>query len=97
MASADVQPSCSAVFALVTGSRLSQTSAALSASCERAPALRPSQSLALTIGVNITVFSHFNQMIFVRLGVPHLEELRVFRLTGDDRVVIRGISGTTGR
>ena len=38
-----------------------------------------------------------NRVLFVRLGVPHPEELRVFRLTGDDRVVIRGISGTTGR
>jgi hypothetical protein len=38
-----------------------------------------------------------NQVIFVRLGVPHPGELLVFMLTADDRVVIRRISGTTGR
>jgi predicted permease len=40
-------------------------------------------SLALAIGANTTIFSYANQMLFVRLGVPHAEQLRMFRLTGD--------------
>ncbi len=30
---------------------------------------------------------------FVRLGVPHPEQLRVFRLTGDDHIAVREIKG----
>src|SRR5258708_22192315 len=41
-------------------------------------------SFALAIGANTTIFSYANQMLFVHLGVPHPEQLRVFRLTGDD-------------
>jgi hypothetical protein len=37
-------------------------------------------SLALAIGANTTIFSYANKMLFVRLGVPHAEQLRMFRL-----------------
>jgi hypothetical protein len=75
-----------------------QTSAALSASCVRAPALRPSQSLARPYHRSqCHCLLALQPGDLCRLGVPHPEELRVLRLTGDDRVVIRGISGTTGR
>jgi predicted permease len=50
-------------------------------------------SLALAIGANTTIFSYANQMLFVRLGVPHPEQLRVFRLTGDDHIAVREIKG----
>jgi predicted permease len=50
-------------------------------------------SLALAIGANTTIFSYANQVLFVRLGVPHPEQLRVFRLTGDDHIAVRGIAG----
>jgi hypothetical protein len=53
-------------------------------------------SLALAIGANTTIFSYANQVLFVRLGLPHSEQLRVFRLTGDDHIAIRGISGDDG-
>jgi len=50
-------------------------------------------SFALAIGANTTIFSYANQMLFVRLAVPHPEQLRVFRLLGDDHLAIRGLSG----
>jgi predicted permease len=50
-------------------------------------------SLALAIGANTTIFSYANQVLFVRLGVPHPEQLRVFRLTGDYHIAARGIAG----
>lgn len=50
-------------------------------------------SLALAIGANTTIFSYANQLLFVRLQVPHPEQLRVFRLTGDDYMAIRGMAG----
>jgi predicted permease len=53
-------------------------------------------SLALAIGANTTIFSYANRVLFVRLGVPHPEQLRVFRLTGDDHIAVRGIAGNDG-
>ncbi len=50
-------------------------------------------SLALAIGANTTIFSYANQMLFVRLDVPHPEQLRLFRLTGDDHIALRQIVG----
>lgn len=50
-------------------------------------------SLALAIGANTTIFSYANQVLFVRLGVPHPEQLRVFRLTGDNHIAVREIKG----
>jgi len=46
-------------------------------------------SLALAIGANTTIFSYANQMLFVRLGVPHPDQLRMFRLTGDDHIALQ--------
>jgi predicted permease len=45
-------------------------------------------SLALAIGANTTIFSYANQILFVRLGVPHAEQLRIFRLAGKDHKAI---------
>ena len=45
-------------------------------------------SLALAIGANTTIFSVANEMLFEKLGVPHPEQLRVLKLTGDDKVLI---------
>jgi predicted permease len=50
-------------------------------------------SLALAIGANTTVFSYANQVLFVPLNVSHPEQLRVFRLTGDDHMAVRGLGG----
>jgi transposase InsO family protein len=41
-------------------------------------------SLALAIGANTTIFSYANELLFVRLGVPRAEELRMFRLVTDN-------------
>src|ERR1700743_3801952 len=53
-------------------------------------------SLALAIGANTTIFSFANQALFVSLHVPHPEQLRVFRLTGDDHIASRGFAGNDG-
>jgi hypothetical protein len=50
-------------------------------------------SLALAIGANTTIFSYANQMLFVRLSVPHPERLRVFRLSGDSHMAILELAG----
>ena len=50
-------------------------------------------SLALAIGANTTIFSYANQLLFVPLHIPHPEQLRVFRLTGDRHIAIRGLAG----
>jgi predicted permease len=46
-------------------------------------------SLALAIGTNTTIFSYGNEILFARLGVPHAEQLRMFRLTGDGHMAVR--------
>lgn len=53
-------------------------------------------SLALAIGANTTIFSFANQLLFVSLSVPHPEQLRVLRLTGDDHLAIHGLWGNDG-
>jgi MacB-like periplasmic core domain len=50
-------------------------------------------SLALAIGANTTIFSYANQVLFVPLNVSHPDQLRVFRLTGDDHMAVRGLGG----
>jgi hypothetical protein len=53
-------------------------------------------SLALAIGANTTIFSYANQLLFVPIHIPHPEQLRVFRLTGDNHIAIRGLAGNDG-
>jgi predicted permease len=53
-------------------------------------------SFALAIGANTAVFSYANQILFAKLAVPHPEQLRVFRLLGDDHLAIRGLMGNDG-
>jgi len=52
-------------------------------------------SLALAIGANTTIFSFANQMLFVTLGVPHPEQLRMLTLRGDEHMLIHAL-GTDG-
>lgn len=52
-------------------------------------------SLALAIGANTTIFSFANQMLYVRLGVPHPEQLRLLTISGDDKVAIHSTWGDT--
>jgi hypothetical protein len=51
-------------------------------------------SLALAIGANTTIFSFANQMLFVKLGVPHPDQLRMFSLTGDEHLAIHSAWGS---
>ncbi|NUQ30347.1 MAG: ABC transporter permease, partial [Acidobacteriaceae bacterium] len=50
-------------------------------------------SLALAIGANTTIFSVANEALYERLGVPHPEQLRLLRLTGDKKVVVHASWG----
>jgi predicted permease len=50
-------------------------------------------SLALAIGANTTIFSFANQMLYVRLGVSHPEQLRLLTISGDDKVAIHNTWG----
>ncbi len=50
-------------------------------------------SLALAIGANTTIFSFANQMLFVKLGVPHPEQLRLLSVTGDQHVAVHNTWG----
>ncbi|MGA7155431.1 MAG: ABC transporter permease [Acidobacteriaceae bacterium] len=51
-------------------------------------------SLALAIGANTTIFSFANQMLFVKLAVPHPNELRVLSITGDKNIPIHFVWGS---
>jgi predicted permease len=55
-------------------------------------------SLALAIGANTTIFSFANQMLYVRLGVPHPEQLRLLTVTGDEHMAVHNFwgNGSTG-
>jgi predicted permease len=48
-------------------------------------------SLALAIGANTTIFSYGNEILFTGLSVPHPEQLRIFRLTGNEHMAVRQI------
>ncbi len=50
-------------------------------------------SLALAIGANTTIFSYANQVLFVRLGVPHSSQLRLLTLTGDEHMAVHNLWG----
>jgi len=51
-------------------------------------------SLALAIGANTTIFSVANQLLYVRLAVPHAENLRLFAWTGTEKhVAVHSIWG----
>src|SRR5215469_3482874 len=50
-------------------------------------------SLALAIGANTTIFSVANELLYERLGVPSPQELRLFMLQGDKKVVIHSSWG----
>jgi predicted permease len=52
-------------------------------------------SLALAIGANTTIFSFANQMLFLRLGVPHPEQLRNLVVHGDKHVAIHSSWGSS--
>jgi predicted permease len=50
-------------------------------------------SLALAIGVNTTIFSYANRMLYMRIGVPHASELRLLSLRGDEHILVHDLSG----
>jgi predicted permease len=50
-------------------------------------------SLALAIGANTTVFSAANELLYERLGISSPQELRLFMLQGDKKVVIHASWG----
>jgi len=52
-------------------------------------------SLALAIGANATLFSFVNQLLYVRLGVPHPEELRNLAIAGDKGLVVHDSWGNS--
>ena len=52
-------------------------------------------SLALAIGANTTIFSFANQMLYLRLGVPHPEQLRLLSVAGDKNVAIHSSWGSS--
>ncbi|MGA8940801.1 MAG: ABC transporter permease [Acidobacteriaceae bacterium] len=53
-------------------------------------------SLALAIGANTTIFSFANQMLFVKLAVPHPNDLRMLSVTGDKHMAIHSVWGSWG-
>ncbi len=50
-------------------------------------------SLALAIGANTAIFSLAKSLLYDRLNVPHPRELRLFRWTGDDKVLAHHMWG----
>jgi predicted permease len=52
-------------------------------------------SLALAIGANTTIFSLANELLYVTLGVPHPEQLRLLTVTGNDHVAIHDTWGNS--
>lgn len=52
-------------------------------------------SLALAIGANTTIFSYANQMLYVRLGVPKPNDLRILTLRGDEHMLIHSSWGSS--
>jgi predicted permease len=52
-------------------------------------------SLALAIGANTTIFSFANQMLLMRIGVPHPEQLRTMAVTGDENMAVHDTWGSS--
>lgn len=52
-------------------------------------------SLALAIGANTNIFSVTNQLLYLRLDVPHAEELRMLSATGPSPTVIHSSWGNS--
>ena len=50
-------------------------------------------SLALAIGANTAIFSLSKVLLYNRLAIPHPEELKLLRWTGDDKVVAQSFWG----
>jgi predicted permease len=50
-------------------------------------------SLALAIGANTAVFSLAKSLLYDRLGVPHANELRLLRWTGDEHLAVHQMWG----
>ena len=50
-------------------------------------------SLALAIGANTAIFSLAKSLLYDQLNIPHPEQLRLFRWTGDDKVVAQSMWG----
>src|ERR1035438_8203745 len=50
-------------------------------------------SLALAIGANTTIFSIAKSLLYDRLHVPHAEQLRMLRWTGDGHEAVQGMWG----
>ena len=86
---------CATPSASAGGTSSGPTSATLPASCARAPGFTAIAviSLALAIGANTTIFSVANELLFMRLGVPHPEQLRLLTMRGDEHVVVHSSWG----
>ncbi|MDR3741451.1 MAG: ABC transporter permease [Terracidiphilus sp.] len=50
-------------------------------------------SLALAIGANTAIFSLAKSLLYDRLAIPHPDQLRLFRWTGDDKAATHSIWG----
>ena len=50
-------------------------------------------SLALAIGANTAIFSVAKVLLYDRLQIPHAQELKLLRWTGDDKVVAHSMWG----
>lgn len=50
-------------------------------------------SLALAIGANTAIFSLAKSVLYDRLNVPHPEQLRLFRWTGDEKRAVHSVWG----
>jgi predicted permease len=50
-------------------------------------------SMALAIGVNTTIFSYANRMLYMRVGLPNAQDLRLLSLRGDEHMLVHNFSG----